>query len=72
MSTDRKAILLEATRAVCGYCADTDNWLPAKKGTYPEWWHLSAYRNHNVRNACSAWAIHHLIEQEGHKANEDL
>lgn len=59
----RLEILLEASRAVCGYCNDTDNWFPAKKGKYPEWWHLSAHRNANVRNGCGAWAIHHLIER---------
>lgn len=48
-------------RAVCGYCADPENWYEAKKGTYPEWWHLSRH-GFNVRNGCSAWAIHSRLE----------
>lgn len=61
--TEREQALRDAAKAVCGYCADPEHWGPAKKGTYPEWWHLSA-RGFNVRNKCSAWAIWHLIEKE--------
>ena len=53
----------EASRAVCGYCADPENWREAKRGTYPEYWHISNY-DYNVKNPCSAWAIHHLVERK--------
>lgn len=55
---DKTLTFDEAAQAICGYCADPDRWLPAKKGTYPEWWHLFKGGG-TVRNKCSAWAIWH-------------
>jgi hypothetical protein len=63
MDSIRRRALIDATEWVCGYCADRDNWQPAKKGASEWWWHWSA-KGLNVRNACSAWGIWENIEKE--------
>lgn len=64
MTPQQMDIYRHCAQLVCAYCADPERWQPARRGRYPEWWHLHIRPTFNVRAACAAWAIWHYLERQ--------